>query len=350
MRVWNIQKTNFKISDFLGFSHSKALELNPPFQRRPVWPTKAKSYLIDTIVKGLPVPVIFLRERTDLNTLKTIREVVDGQQRLRTILSYIAPDSLPDFDEDRDYFQVLRTHNSEIAKMDFGDIPTEYRQRILQYEFSVHVLPSDTDDADVLKIFARMNSTGTKLNNQELRNAEFFGEFKETAYQLALEQLDRWRSWRIFRDDQIARMAEVELTSELLIYLAEGIQQKTQASIDSFYRANDDEFKNGTKITTRFQKLFDLLDDILGADIANTVFHRPPLFYSLFACVDQVYPVKRSPKEITHSEFRNRIKNASGRIEQKKVDDQVIEATQRRLSHRGSREAILKFLLNSIGD
>ena len=59
-----------------------------------------------------------------------------------------------------------------------------------------------------------MNSTGVKLNAQELRNAEFFGEFKEVCYELATEQLNRWRHWGIFSPDRIARMMEVELTSE----------------------------------------------------------------------------------------------------------------------------------------
>lgn len=348
MRVWNIQKTNFKISDFLGFANSKALELSPSFQRRPVWPKNAKSYLIDTIVKGLPIPVIFLRDRTDLNTLKTVREVVDGQQRLRTILSYIDPSSLSDYREDTDYFQVLTTHNSEIAKKDFRDLSTELRQRVLQYEFSVHVLPSDTDDADVLKIFARMNSTGTKLNPQELRNAKFFGEFKEVAYQIALEQLDRWRSWRIFKDEQIARMAEVELTSELLIYLALGVQQKSQSAIDSFYKSNDDQFKNGEKLTERFQHLLDTIDESIGENIASTVFQRPTLFYALFACVDQTYPSTKGQKKISFSQFRSRIKHASDRISSKEADDNVIEATQRRLGHRASRQAIIDFLMKSV--
>jgi len=39
-----------------------------------------------------------------------------------------------------------------------------------------------------------MNSTGYKLSKQELRNAEFYGEFKQTMYALANEQLNRWRS------------------------------------------------------------------------------------------------------------------------------------------------------------
>ena len=349
MRVWNIQKTNFKVSDFLAFSKSDTLELSPSFQRRPVWPRSAKSYLVDTIVRGLPVPVIFLRDRTDLTTLRTVREVVDGQQRLRTVLSFIAPLTVRDYRQDRDYFQVLGTHNEEMARTDFVDLSNDLRQRILQYEFSVRVLPSDTDDADVLNIFSRMNSTGTKLNGQELRNAKFFGEFKKAAYQLALEQLERWRSWRIFTDDQIARMGEVELTSELLIYLEMGVQQKTQSAIDNYYDANEDVYHNATDYSIKVRKIMDAIDETLGADISNTVFRRSTLFYALFAYIDRLFPLVKGEKTGYPRKIVNRkIKRASDRITAKKAEDHVIEATQRRLGHKASREAILNFLIREV--
>ncbi|MFD2270570.1 DUF262 domain-containing protein [Undibacterium arcticum] len=60
--------------------------------------------------------------------------------------------------------------------MGFRDLPNDLQQRILDYQFSVHVLPSSVDDREVLQVFARMNSTGVKLNDQELRNANFFSE------------------------------------------------------------------------------------------------------------------------------------------------------------------------------
>ena len=96
-------------------------------------------------------------------------EVVDGQQRLRTVISYIVPDLLDDYDPARDFFTVQKAHNSELANKKFTELAPEIKQRILDYQFSVHVLPSHVDDREVLQIFARMNATGVKLNDQELR-------------------------------------------------------------------------------------------------------------------------------------------------------------------------------------
>ena len=67
MKNWETFKTTYKVSDFLSWQRSKTLELRPSFQRRPVWQPGAKSYLLDTIIRGLPIPIIFLREqKTDL--------------------------------------------------------------------------------------------------------------------------------------------------------------------------------------------------------------------------------------------------------------------------------------------
>ena len=171
--------------------------MTPPFQRRSVWRPGAKSFLLDTIVRGLPTPIIFLRDRIELKTLSGVREVVDGQQRLRTILCYVAPKLVKDYKPSRDEVTMRSTHNRELAGKSFQQLDEEFQHRFLNYQFSTHVLPSTVDDREVLMIFSRFNSTGTQLNNQELRNAEWFGEFKTLMYSLSLEQLDRWRSWKL---------------------------------------------------------------------------------------------------------------------------------------------------------
>src|ERR1700744_4565967 len=79
----------YSINDFVQWSSQNQLVLNPQFQRRAVWSDKAKSYLIDTIVRGKPIPKIFIRQKLNVTTKTSVREVVDGQQRLRTILSYV---------------------------------------------------------------------------------------------------------------------------------------------------------------------------------------------------------------------------------------------------------------------
>jgi len=161
MKIWDIKKTQYRVSDFLSWQRAGTLNLSPSFQRRPVWKPEAKSYFIDTIARGLPVPIIILREkRSDVSRLEPVREVVDGQQRLRTIFSYIDPNLLNDYDPKKDAFLIRPEHNEDLAGRSFASLPKEIQQSILDYEFSVHILPAGTDDREVLGIFARLNSTG----------------------------------------------------------------------------------------------------------------------------------------------------------------------------------------------
>lgn len=234
MREHDIRKTQFTVSDFLSWQRDNSLNLSPPFQRRSVWKPDARSYFIDTVVRGLPTPIVYLRQRVDLDTQKPVREVVDGQQRLRTVLAFVDPLSLKNkslknkFNPARDQFLVKHEHNEEISGNPFKKLNKHYKERILEYEFSVHVLPITVEDREVLEIFARLNATGLKLNRQELRNAQYYGKFKSEMYRLALQQFDRWRDWKILTDDQISRMFEVELTSDLVMSMIEGLTDKTQ--------------------------------------------------------------------------------------------------------------------------
>jgi hypothetical protein len=63
------------------------LDLTPQFQRRPVWTEEQSSYLIDTILSGLPIPEIYLRSSLTPGG-DSGYEVVDGQQRIRSVLTF----------------------------------------------------------------------------------------------------------------------------------------------------------------------------------------------------------------------------------------------------------------------
>lgn len=301
IREWDIKRTTFSLGDFLSWQRSDTLELSPSFQRRSVWTKPQKSYFVDTVYRGLPVPIIFLRERTDVESLSTIREVIDGQQRLRTLLSYIAPDCLKNFST-RDEFFVQKKHNSDLAGRSFKELNDHEKRRILSYQFSVHVLQSDTSDSEVLSIFARMNSTGSKLNEQELRNANFFGEFKLSSFEMAFKNLERWRTWKIFSEQEIARMKEVEFTSTTFIILMDGLFERTQKNIEKYYKKYDDNFSERRNIEHHFAEIMEKIDERFGVYLSTSAFQNSSMFLQLF------YLINRLVKE-NHSLSGSRVKS-----------------------------------------
>lgn len=340
----------YSISDFLSWDQRGELNLQPKFQRRDSWSPRARSYLIDTIARGLPIPKIFIREQINLESKSTIREVVDGQQRLRAILDFIHG-QLP----------INRVHNRELAGKTFDDLSDESKKEYLSYQISTDLLVG-ASDADVLNVFSRINSYTLTLNQQEKLNAEFVGPFKQTIYSLALTHHEYWVNNNILSDRAMARMADAELVSEIVIGMLHGIQGG-KAYIRKFYKMYEDEFPPDDRITVQFNKIIDLIASIFPDKLSPTPFHRSPLFVSLnLALFDVVYGIgknnsrqtktipSRSYKpiykqlvvlgdEITRSEPSAEFEdlfNASTR--------RTTNLNERRIRHKFFKEAILKGL------
>jgi hypothetical protein len=262
----------FTISDLYNWYQTKELFLQPKFQRRKVWKPIARSYLIDTIVRGLPMPKIYFRMQVDPKSVKSVREIVDGQQRLDAIFAYI-----------EGKFAVSRTHDSIAAGKRFNALPEHVRTAILSYDLSADLLIG-ADDPQVLQVFARINSYSVTLNAQEKRNAKFFGLFKDLAYELGTTHVAFWVDNRILTNQAIARMGEAELASELLVGLLAGLQDKKK-SLDGYYRSYEDVFPAAKEIRDKFEKTIAWLGNNIMQDLKGTIFQRRALFYSLFMAV-----------------------------------------------------------------
>lgn len=346
IREWDIKRTTFSVGDFLSWQKASALELSPSFQRRSVWTKPQKSYFVDTVYRGLPVPIIFLRERTDVETLSTVREVIDGQQRLRTLLSFIAPDSITDFN-DSDNFTVRKKHNKDIQGKKFASLSKDAKERLVSYQFSVHVLPSDTSDSEVLSIFARMNSTGSKLNAQELRNAEYFGEFKTASYDVAHANLERWRKWKIFSEQQIARMNEVELTSILFVQIMKGLFERTQKNIDKYYEDKDEEFIEQEDVVREFSENMDAIEEAFGDSLAPSVFSNTGMFIQLFNLVKRL---RNDNLALSKARVR-RILDVGDRIRARQnLPEQVLVALASRFNRLSNQQTVANFLYSNAAE
>jgi hypothetical protein len=263
----------YSVRDFEEWYRKGELVLAPKFQRRSVWNPKARSYLIDTIVRGKPIPKIYMRQDINPRTRRVTREIVDGQQRLHSVLSFL-----------EDGFPILKVHNEGDGGKRFSELAEETQRDILNYEFSVDLL-QDMPDQEVYDIFARLNTYSVTLNAQELRNARFFGEFKTTAYGLSNEFMTFWQANGIFSDQKILRMAEAEFVSELLMAMSVGIRARSKGLIDNFYETNDDRFPHRETLIKRFRETMDAIGGIMGNTLANSKFSEPRLLYPLFCSV-----------------------------------------------------------------
>jgi hypothetical protein len=267
----------YRINDVAGWHNRKELVLAPGFQRRSVWSPKGKSFLIDSILRGMPLPQFFIREIVHPREKRTVREVVDGQQRIATILAYI-----------RGEITVFPTHNKDYGRMRYDDLPEHVQRAFLSFQLSVNVLEG-TEDKDVLEIFSRINAYTVPLNAQEKLNAKYVGAFKIAMDKLAREHNAFWIRHRILTPQTVARMKDIELTAELVGAMLHGLQnQKT--IIADLYKRYDDSFDQFEYIRPRFAETLQRCESMLGGELAGTIYDRSPIFYALFcATYDSTY-------------------------------------------------------------
>lgn len=289
----------YAVSDFLEWKREGRLEIAPKFQRRTVWTEKAQSYLIDSIVRGMPIPPLYIRFKVDTDTQRVTREVVDGQQRLRTVFGFI---------DGR--VTIKKVHNEDFAGMTYEDLPSHKQTDFLNYSFSVNVL-RNVSDQQVLQIFSRINTYAVPLKAQELRNARFFGAFKQTAYELAHEHYQFWTNNRVLRDKQIARMREAQLVSEIIMAMREGFTPTKKKDIDDYYEKYDDELPHSDEIKKQFRSVIDEINRIFEDGFGDTAYRRLTMFYSLFILIyDAMYglPGSDHPTVSLSSENREQLR------------------------------------------
>ena len=266
----NFDTRTYNISDFVEWEETGLLELSPDFQRRYVWSEKAKSYLIDTIIRGKPIPKIIIQQQ--LQGKRNIRIVVDGQQRLRTLLGYYKGD-----------FKINRVHNREFASKSYDQLPEDIQKEFLQYELGVDLL-FDMPYEDILDIFARLNSYTAKLTPQEQFNARYVGHFKQVAFKYGLKYVNYLIEGKVLTKAQVTRMKESEMAADLLVAIVDEVQSNKK--IESYYKKYEEEEGSLYDYRERFDSIMINIGAIYPAeDLANTNYNRTQLFYTLFTTI-----------------------------------------------------------------
>jgi uncharacterized protein DUF262 len=263
------RRENLSIDQLLKWNSKDQLILQPKFQRRGVWEQAARSYLIDTIVRELPMPKVYLRRVISPRTKLMAYEVVDGQQRIQAILDFYDGSLVLD-----------RNHNEQLGGVTFQGLPEPVQRDFLEYAISTEIMENATDP-EVWAMFERLNTYTLTLNKQERLNAKFFGPFKQTAYRLAAEEsaLAAWQKMKVFTNRQIARMKEVEFTSDVLVAIIKGISDITE--IGRAYKEFNKEFPGRETASGVFRNSLEYIREELAHAVRASRFRNRTWFYSL---------------------------------------------------------------------
>lgn len=262
----------FEIIDIIQWYQRDELFLSPKYQRNSVWNEKAKSYLIDSIIRDAPIPPIFMRQTIDIEKRKSFKEIVDGQQRLTAIIEFY-----------NNKFKISKSHNTDYGNKYFDDLATEDKEKFLHYNIITEIINEESDDV-IYDMFARLNTNNYVLNRQEIRNTKYWGDFKVLAYNLSAENRMFFDKNKIFSDKHFSRMNDVEFVSSLINLSINGVVHDTQQNMDKLYQKYDDNFQNMDEIRFKFQYTMDIINDIYDYFNGNNkCFNNKTYLYTLYA-------------------------------------------------------------------
>ena len=270
---WKWISSSHPISDIRDWSNQQRLEIRPDFQRKEVWSPAARVLLMDTILRNIPMPKIFLQAVIRNND--TYRVVIDGQQRIKAILAFLGDD-----------IKLVKPYSGEYYGLMFSELPATVREEVLSYKVDINEIRNAPDDV-VRDIYSRVNKYTVALNKQELRRADLPGAFLRLAEELALHPF--FETGRVFTVTNSKRMGDVEFVSELLALLLKGPQDKRETLDDFYMEFTEWPREHEDSIKTRFGNVLRDIETIFVAprlEFAKTRFRQKADFYSLFAAID----------------------------------------------------------------
>lgn len=159
-RKYDRTKKQRNNSTFSNEDRRNQIILDSDFQREAVWNKKQKSELIESVLMGLPIPIMYLYEDKFANLV-----VVDGRQRLTAFFEFL------DEEFELTGLKILE----ELNGRKFGQLDPVYQSKLEDYQLITQIIKPPTSDSVIFNVFDRVNRGGTTLNNQEMRNALYQG-------------------------------------------------------------------------------------------------------------------------------------------------------------------------------
>lgn len=164
-----IEKGRMSLFEIKRRVERKDIQLDPNFQRQSVWNDKQKSELIESILMGIPIPVFYFFESKDAKI-----QIIDGRQRITTAIEFM-----------NDEFKLGKLNIIKVSGRKFSDLDALWQRKIEDYQIDTYIIQPPTPEKIKFDIFDRVNRGGTRLNNQEMRNALYQGNATELIDELS---------------------------------------------------------------------------------------------------------------------------------------------------------------------
>jgi uncharacterized protein with ParB-like and HNH nuclease domain len=160
------------IGELINLYRDRELDIHPEFQRFFRWSDEQKSRFIESLLLGIPIPSMFVQQRED-----GVWDVIDGLQRLSTIFQLVGllrdeEDQLvPPLElQGTRYLPSLQDKHWEENGGNGQGLNREQQLIIKRSKLDIKIVLRESDESSKYELFQRLNTGGSSLSDQELRN------------------------------------------------------------------------------------------------------------------------------------------------------------------------------------
>ena len=248
-------RMDISFGELINMYKAGELIIRPEYQRLFRWSNSQKTSLIESILLGIPIPPIFVAEDDS-----GIWELVDGLQRVSTIISFfgelenallLVGDEDSTEEETSDILNKWTLESGSLVDVLEGynvdTLPKKFVINIKRAVCRVEILRGESNTAMKYELFKRLNSGGSKLTSQEIRNAIYRGiNPKLNLLTEKLSKIDNFKFLVSLSDQKKQELYDQELVLRFIAFLnnIESINSNTERYLDEFMErsVNDETF------------------------------------------------------------------------------------------------------------
>lgn len=267
------------INEINNMFENGKLIVDESYQRRSVWSEKDKVRLVETILLNYIIPELFFwKAETDPETGDSITHIVDGQQRIKAICSFITNE----YKLKKSYLLSNEMKEKYGDKL-FSELDSDTKKKFWNYKLMVIDIDQQVTRNDIIIMFNRLNLTDYSLNDQEKRNSKS-GEFAILARELSDNPI--WEKYSLFKSNDIKRMRDIEFCASIILLYRNGIiDQVNQAPLNEAYEELQTGYKDAEKDKQAFLNAINIIERFLQNKTTNSFLRRKSQLYTLFSVV-----------------------------------------------------------------
>jgi len=311
-------RLDMSFGELINIYEEKDLIIRPEYQRAFRWSNEQKTKFIESIFLGIPIPPIFVAEDDNGKW-----ELVDGLQRVSTILSFFGKLKINDIEEANklNFFKLEETEllGSIIKDVTSQDLTPKLKNTIKRAVCRVEILRWDSQIDMRYELFNRLNTGASPLTPQELRNCIYIGKFNKFLQKLAkYENFKKavkptnYQLERMFLEEMVLRYFAVikeykswYLNKDIKHYLDDFMKYIVKGNIFIDYKVEEEKFYKIVDFFSGFNKPFNAKNKKFSASIYETLMYIAYYYYDFYIEKNKVSQFKdRKNKLLQDKEFQ----------------------------------------------